>query len=301
MKKILSISLILVLFFIFLAIGKTVYAANDGTIYFAGPTTALSPESVFTVSVLLDVDNPVNAVDFEISYLPEELKFLSSDDTRSIVDLWQTKPTKGASGSIVLIGGISKPFEGKGGSIINLTFEALGIGQSKLTFKKDSVYAADGKGTELAVNALIYNVSVIADAPKVIQISTLGTSDDADIVDNSPPEVFLEKTISSADRSSLIVFRATDPESGIQRTQMRVKRWWSFSDWVDVVNPVLRLEGAWSVELKAVNNVGLGTVKSLSWKDELYKKILLALSPIIILLIFIFLVYNIKKRRKRKI
>ncbi len=294
MKK---ISFISILFFIFLSVGQMALAVNDDMIYFSGPASALAPESNFTVSVLVDANKPINAIDFLISYPPDKLKFLNFDNTYSIVDLWQTKFETAVEGEIVLIGGMMQPFNGQNGLIIKLNFQALSVGQPKLAFEKSNVYISDGKGTKLSVDSPAFNISISQNAPKISAVSSSKSLNPANMVDSSPPEIFLEETISPVDGSTLIVFNATDADSGIKETQMRFKKWWAFSAWTDVTNPVLRPDGVWSVEFKAVNNVGLGSIKTLSWQGELYKKILLSFSPALVLLILILWVYN-KKRQK---
>jgi len=289
-----------ILFFIFLVIGETASAANSGKIYFSGPATVSLTEPDFMISVFLDTEKPVNAVDLTIFYPQDKLKFLSFNNTRSIVNLWQTWPAISSSGDIILAGGILNPFTGKDGLIIKIAFKALSAGELKLSFKKNSVYIADGKGTKLSLPAKpsIFEITATPLSAPLLNQEGDGSGNYISPTDSSPPEILLERTESLIDGSSLIIFNAVDAESGIEKTQVRTKKWWLFSDWRDAINPILYPEGVWNLEFKAENNAGLESVKSLFWRGEFYKKLLISFFFFLILLFIIVWVYN---RGKRKI
>lgn len=281
------------LFFLFFVWATAGWAMDNSQIYFEGPSEAITPESDFTVNVLVDAKEPVNALDLEISYPKDKLKFLTFDNTDSIVDIWQAKPALLPDGNIVLTGGIFKSFAGEKGLIIKLSFRALNTGQSKLFFAKSSLYIADGKGTKLSMSSLTSTISITENETS----ASLPKKNKEKMLDNSPPEILLEQTTSPVDGSSLIVFHATDSQSGIKQTQMRIKKWGSFSDWQDVQNPVLYPAGAWQIELRAINNAGLEAVKSISRIGELYKKIIIPFFLFFILMFIVIWVYNNSKRK----
>lgn len=152
----------LILFFTFLVIHIGVSYANNNIskIYFVGPSVAIAPESDFVVNVLLDATKPINALDLEIIYPKDKLEFLNSDNTDSIVNIWQTPPTLFSNGNIVLVGAILKSFLGENGLIIKLSFRALSTGDVPLSFAKSNIYIADGKGTKLEVFSPSFSFSV---------------------------------------------------------------------------------------------------------------------------------------------
>ena len=280
-------------FFFFLGHNVLVLAITKSSIYFVEPNIAVAPGSDFSIDVLLDATEPINAIDLEIIYPKDKLKFLNFDNTHSIVNIWQESPALFSDGNIHLVGGIFKSFTGEKGLVIKLVFRALEIGQPELSFVKNNIYLADGKGTKLLVDTLISNISITKNAT----VTILPSLDIEKTPDDSLPNILFEQTQSPVDGATLIVFYATDLESGIKQTQMRIKKWWSYSLWQDVQNPVLYPTGAWNIEFKAINNVGLESVKSLSWMGELFKKILILFFLCIILVFGIIWVYNKKKRK----
>ena len=83
-----------------------------------------------------------------------------------------------------------------------------------------------------------------------------------------------------------------DKESGIKSTQMRFKKWFTYSPWVEVINPVVYPKDVWSVELKVVNNKGLEDIKSLSFYKLFYQKIIILFLTLIVILFISYRVFN---------
>jgi len=274
--------------------GQTALATDNPSIYFEGPIESSIFLSDFVVNVFIDTDKPINAVDLEIFYPKDKLKFLSFDNTGSIVDIWQTTPKVLSNGNIGLTGGLFRSFVGKGGLIMSLSFRAQSSGQYKLSLAKSNIYMADGKGTKIPVDISAYTISV-KENKEIISLPVSSHSQTPFNSDKSIPELFVEKAQSPVEGSSLIVFYATDAESGIKQTQMRTKKWWTFSSWQDVVNPVLYPNGAWSIEFKVANNTGLENIKSIFYFLELCKKVLIVLFFVFILVFIVFKVYNNRK------
>jgi hypothetical protein len=281
MKKILIIFSVLFFF-------GNIASANSSQVFFAGPSAAFAPQSEFNVSIFLDSTEPVNALDLEIAYPPDQLAFLSFDNTHSIVDIWQTSPKIISNGNIHLVGGIFKSFSGNNGLVIKLAFRALNAGEPALSFAKSNIYIADGKGTQLSLGAPASTLSVAKNAPL---LSLPGIANAV----APPPEIIVQQTKSPVDGVTLIVFQATAPDSGIQKTQMRVKKWLAFSPWQDVQNPVAYPAGAWNVELRAVSFAGAESIKSITSPGELFKKLFILLLALLILVFGFIRVYNRRK------
>ena len=136
----------IILFLSFFAFGSIAFSQNSTTskIYFKGPTGDLAPGSEFTVGVLLDTMDPINAFDLEISYPKDKLEFLSFDNTASIVNIWQPAPVLLPNGNLGLTGGIIKAWSDKAGLLIKISFRALNSGSPKLSFAKNNLYIPGG-------------------------------------------------------------------------------------------------------------------------------------------------------------
>ncbi len=277
--------------FLFLGWGS-VHAT--GSIYFAGPEE-ITVDSGVTISVIIDADTRINALDLEISYEREKLKFLSFNNAGSIIDFWQAKPALIEEGRLHLSGGIMSGFAGAKGQIIKLSFTAIGSGTAKLDFVKKYIYLANGKGTEVVPNSNNFDLLIQAKGETEI---VKETTEAEYPTDTTPPDVLLTLVKNPSDGNSLIVFNATDKESGIFDTEIRYKKWLAFSSWESASNPVLRPKGAWAIELKAKNNAGLENIKALNMPWRLISKVMIffLLGGLVVLS---FTLYNKYERKSR--
>lgn len=189
MKKLIIIILFLTFFTSsHVSLGAPKVVANQ--VFIKGPTSALAPGSEFTVSVLVDVENPINAFDLEVTYEKDKLEFLNSDNTDSIVDIWQSPPSILPNGNIGFGGGILKAFHGERGLIIKLSFKALRPGEPKMTFVKNNLYIADGKGTEISASAVNFSLSVKESGKVVSTPTTPFKPTESDIIIKQELETF---------------------------------------------------------------------------------------------------------------
>ena len=129
-----------------------VFAAD---LYFSPATGSYNIGQTFPVDVYVSsTDQAINAVSGVISFPSDKLKvtFLSKED--SILNLWVLEPAfSNNTGTITFEGIILNPgFTGSAGKIININFEAKGVGGAPLTFSSSSALANDGKGTNILVN-----------------------------------------------------------------------------------------------------------------------------------------------------
>src|SRR3989344_5565667 len=136
MKKLISATLLTALF-----TSISVLAAGE-KIYFTGPGNAVAPGSQVSISVQLDTDISINALDLEVGYPKDTLEFLDFNNENSIIDIWQTKPAILPNGNIGFSGGIIKSFSGTKGLI------------GKLSLPKSDIYLADGQGTKMSAPTL---------------------------------------------------------------------------------------------------------------------------------------------------
>ena len=165
-------------------------------LYFNGPKEFIAPNSEVTVSVLLDSREPVNAFELTVNYEIGKLKFLGSDNTNSIVDIWQTKPSE-VNGGVGFSGGILDDFTGNGGLLVKLAFKVLDTGLTtdtlNISFGKNDLYLADGKGTKAEVSVSGFSLNIKEDAVVVSSPITPFKSTPSDIMIEQELQTFKEE------------------------------------------------------------------------------------------------------------
>ena len=164
------------------------FSPQSGT-YFAGRS--------FSVSVLVSSpDQAMNAVQGEISFPTKQLEVLSISQTNSIVTLWVQNPTFSNQDGTIDFGGVSPNpgFQGNGGNIITIRFEAKNSGSAMLAFNSGSVLANDGMGTDILTSMGSANLTIapLVSAP-ASTASTLGNTGilSSPIIINSTPSITL--------------------------------------------------------------------------------------------------------------
>jgi hypothetical protein len=141
--------ILFILLFTFIVSSDSISASENSKLYFKSPEVNFAPGSEIVVGVFLDSTAPINAFDLVVNYPEDKLEFLNSDNTGSIVNIWQTKPSLTEDGKVSFSGGILKAFSGTRGFIINLSFRVLEEGKATLIFTKSDLYLANGKGTKI--------------------------------------------------------------------------------------------------------------------------------------------------------
>ena len=104
----------------------------------------------FTTTVRLDPKaKSVNAVEATLTFDTSKLSVVSVSKTGSIFSLWTTEPTfSNTLGTVQFGGGSPTPFSTQS-ALISITFQANAEGVASVDFKKASVLAADGLGTDV--------------------------------------------------------------------------------------------------------------------------------------------------------
>lgn len=183
-------------------------------LYFNGPKESLAPNSEIVVSVLLDSAKPINAFDLKVNYDASKLQFLGSDNTNSIVDIWQTKPSN-VQGGVEFSGGILNDFSGNGGHIVKLAFKVLDTDLAtdtiNVSFGKNDLYLADGKGTKAEVSASSFSLDVREDTAVVYSEITPFKSTPSDIrieqeLQTFKSEMFWENSLTTSLYFVFIIF-----------------------------------------------------------------------------------------------
>ena len=149
--------------------------ASAATLSLSPSTGVYTANNTFTVRVMVNTGGqPVNAADGVISFNPKELSVVSVSRSRSRFNLWVTEPTfSNSAGTINFSGGLPSGYTGQSGTIMNVTFRALGSGTARVSFKSGSVLANDGKGTNIltSMNSGTFTIQAanVTPEPEVIE------------------------------------------------------------------------------------------------------------------------------------
>jgi len=176
MNKILAMNHLIAIKIILLALlgwGFTV-TAEAASLTLSPNTGVYGANTTFTVRVVVNTDGKqVNAADGTLSFNPRELAVVSANRTGSIFSLWVTEPTfSNAAGTISFSGGSPAGYTGQSGTIMNVTFRALGAGTARVNYTSGSVLANDGRGTNVltTMNGGSYTIQAATATPEPEQI-----------------------------------------------------------------------------------------------------------------------------------
>lgn len=146
----------------------------------------------FTVSVQLNTDGkPVNAADGQISFNPRELQVVGVSRGNSIFNLWTEEPKfSNGAGTISFGGGSPTGYKGSGGTILTVTFKALGAGTPKIDFRSGSILAADGLGTNIlsSMNGGSFTITAVTDSPAPEYVAPANTPQAPVITSETHPD-----------------------------------------------------------------------------------------------------------------
>lgn len=150
------------------------YAAHAATLKLSPETGVYTVGNTFTVRVLVNTQSKtINAADGQLSFNPRELSVVSASRAGSIFSLWTEEPSfSNSAGTVSFGGGSPSGYTGSAGSVMSVTFKALGAGTPKVTFKSGSILAADGMGTNIltAMTGGTYTVGAQAATPEPEQV-----------------------------------------------------------------------------------------------------------------------------------
>lgn len=142
---------------------------NTTTTFAAGSASLFINKSSLTIGqgerITLDVkvrssDQSINAVSGSISFPEDLLKTVSISRDNSILNIWTHDPNVGRN-KITFEGVILNPgYQGNGGTLFHVTFEAKKTGNATVSFGEGAVLANDGLGTNIlgALNPTSFNI-----------------------------------------------------------------------------------------------------------------------------------------------
>lgn len=174
--KTVFVHIFVLVLFCFFGLTQDVFAA---TLKLSPNTGVYTVGKAFTVNVLVTTDGKaINAADGQISFNPRELSVISASRASSIFNLWTEEPTfSNTAGTISFGGGSPTGYKGVSGTVLSVTFKALGAGTPKVNFKNGSVLAADGMGTNVltGMNGATFTVSAATETPEPEYIAPANT------------------------------------------------------------------------------------------------------------------------------
>lgn len=177
----------------------------------------IGEQFIVSVEVVSTSDAPINALDFNIGFSNETLKFVNSIERNSIVSFFVDRPR--VQNNIVYFSGITPggfygvidpiidPAKIQPVKVIDLIFEPISPGRAEIYLDKGEMFRNDGSG--LAVDFL--------DWPRVLNIKDEVLESKIDLMDTNPPlpfkiQIVQDKNIS---KNYLLIFNTKDEESGI--------------------------------------------------------------------------------------
>jgi len=129
------------------------FALADASLSIVPNKGTYKPGELFSVIVeLASGGTSINAVTADIRFDKNLFEVTNISYSRSIFSLWTQEPKySNANGLISFSGGTPSPgFSGSNGTILRLTFKTRAAGEGDIRFETASIFANDGKGTNVA-------------------------------------------------------------------------------------------------------------------------------------------------------
>lgn len=134
----------------------------------------------FTIEIVVDSTIPVNVFAGELQFDPQVLRVQSIGYNTSIAQLWAERPWfSNGEGTLNFAGGTTAEdgFIGSG-SLIQITFEAIGLGGDALALREARILKHDGLGTDVELGRpidAIFTVEEMVERETIVAKSSLGT------------------------------------------------------------------------------------------------------------------------------
>ena len=188
---------------------------------FLEPDKNLGQEDQFKVSIFLDTEEQLNAVEGTLRFPPDFLELKSVNDANSIINFWVEYPNVISNGDIRFSGITPGGYKGDRGLIFSVTFKVLQEGKGIFDIRDTRVLQNDGKGTEAKLQ-VIDSPFIISKKTVVLQVPV------SEMKDESSPESFVPEIArdpSIFDGRWFLVFSTQDKGSGVKRYEVREGRW----------------------------------------------------------------------------
>ncbi|MBP6879733.1 MAG: hypothetical protein KBD22_02830 [Candidatus Pacebacteria bacterium] len=277
-----------------LLLSRDVFAVDFETFYFESQNNIKVGEEVQVKILMKNGASPVNGVSLEINFDDENIQYVSSNDSGSVITNWVLRPTQNGSSvkmEGIIPGGIvgtALPEFGVFGDteIVTLIFKGIKEGESKIIFNEGSIYLSDGMGT--VVNPFLFE--------KTIRVSGFLKEEQKTLSDVVPPAKFEAKIIQHkniAEGKFVLIFDTYDTASGLSHFEVSEDGGETF---VPALSPyVLSTQsGKGNIIVRAYDNAGNFSEVVVSIPDK---------NGIVALLLvgaFIIVIFSIKYRRRIK-
>jgi hypothetical protein len=288
-----------------MALAAPALALAATTLYFSAPTSSIPVGSSFSVKVLVDTDQPLNAYAIQVGLAGNgDVQFLYANNANSIITVWQNTPALSASGGISWNGGSLTPFDGTGGELMTLNFTAVATGTATFSFNNSYVYLANGKGTKIVPQTEGASVAIspalegsAASGNGGANLPTGTTPEMANLGDTTPPAISYLSLVADPFNAAqkLLAFSVSDTGSGVKEADLRYRSGFFWSGWQVIQNPAPLANAVWEADFRAVDNAGNIAERTLyDWTA--FTRFLLA--AIIVIVFVIGLVLLFWRRRK---
>lgn len=215
---------------------------------------SVAPGSEIEVKVTVGTEEPINAFDISLEYLPAVFELVRASTDNSIAQIWQSLPIKSENGKILFLGGMTKPFSGDGGEIITVVFKAKNSGVGNFLVTKADLALADGKGT--LINGGRAKSSIVVSEEAVLTASEIKSS-----APKIREVVFAEDSVTG----SPLISVWTENDGSVKEIQMRARSWFLWGDWFRAERVASIPKYAWAIEIRAL---GFGDEET---RESLYR------------------------------
>lgn len=157
----LSFAKIFLLFVIISFFSFNVVKANT-SIFFGAPPKTVEEGNRLSVDVRVNSPNQsINAITGSMTFPESLVRVVGVSKDKSIINLWTQEP-KVVKGRIIFEGIILNPgFQGSGGNVFRVTFEARRAGTAYLNITEGGILANDGLGTNVLATLGSTNFNII--------------------------------------------------------------------------------------------------------------------------------------------
>ncbi len=281
----------------------TVQAAT--TVYFDSGDPIIYKGDTFVVNLKISTpDKSINVIDGTLIYDKNKLAIKEVSTGGSLLTLWPKPPDfSGDKGHLSFVGGAPGGFQGEEGKVLKIIFLAKSEGEAKIDFLDGFVvFLNDGQGT--SINPLLRQFSLTilkrpADIPAKDELQNLVKKD------KTPPE-FVEAIIDKYPRifnnRYFVSFFAVDKDSGVAYYEIKEGN----RDFVRIESPYPLKDQSLkeSLQIKAVDKAGNAsfiTPKLSPIPGIPYKKYLMWIITVLAILVFVFWLRRLLKKRINKL
>lgn len=285
---------LIILILVGLLFSKDVFAIDFETFYFESPNNIKVGEEIQVKILMKNGTSPVNGVSLEVNFDDENIQYINSNDSGSVITNWVLRPTQNGSSvkmEGIIPGGIvgtALPEFGVFGDteIVTLVFKGIKEGEGKIIFNEGSIYLSDGMGT--VVNPFLFE--------KTIKVSGFFKEEENDLSDIVPPAKFEAKIIQHkdiADGKFVLIFDTYDTDSGLSHFEVSENGGETF---VIALSPyVLSTQsGKGDIIVRAYDNEGNFSEDLVSIPDKANRILFFLIGA------FIIVIFSIKYKSKRR-